>query len=165
MPNYDAVYLDLEGTVIESWHDPLLINVGVLKEFLAKHNVTKVGIYSFAIYDANDREYFKRDMQSAIERALGVEITDVPSITDMMMVDHKYTGCQFMMGKKPIGGEIFDYITIRGKAQSFANFASYALKFTNALLIDDVVPDFTMEYHTVGCSIRFLNVTNKKNFL
>ena len=146
-------WLDLEQTIIASWDDVFLINVGSIKEFLKDRGITEVGIFSFAIYNEADKEEFQKNVKPIIERALGVTVILWPSVRDMIRIDKQYTGDHF-----DSENEVHDYIQFRGKKDGFINYINATCNFDTAILIDDVVPDLTLSHRFDGWSIELWNV-------
>lgn len=145
-----CVFLDLEETIIDSWHSGLLVNVQVLRDFLEKNNVTEVGIFSFAVYNDRDLEIFNRDHKPFIERALNVTITSCVTVEQMMKKDTAFTGIFF--------DNVSDFISVRGKKDAFINFVNGNVKFDKAMLIDDVVPNMTVRFNDLNKEIELVNV-------
>lgn len=126
------VYLDLEGTVLTNFDDPVLMNVQRVKDFLDSLNVKVVSVFSFAVYDERDKETFAREMQPMLERALGVTVMECPSVDDMMAEVFHQTGCQF--GRQ-------EFLTAYGKENAFRAFVKATQDSGTFLLLDDVVED------------------------
>ena len=60
------VWLDLEGTIIESWYNTKLINIEKIKDLLDRFGVTEIGIFSFAIYNQTDITKFNDEVKGRI---------------------------------------------------------------------------------------------------
>lgn len=146
-------YIDLEQTILESWQDPLLINVSKIRDFLKERQITEVSIFSYAIYNDNDKRIFADQIKPNIERALGVTVMGWPSVQDMIREEKKYTGIVFDQAY-----EVAEYIQLRGKKDGFINYVQGTCDFETAILIDDVVPDLTLSHRFKGWSIELWNV-------
>jgi hypothetical protein len=156
---FDAVFLDLEETVIESWHSPYYTNIQKVRKWLQDNHVTEAGIFSFAIYDDRDKQRFEAEMKAGLSDVLGIRITTWPSVLEMMAVDTKYTGTQWIMSADTQSFDTTEYINLRGKQQGFINYAKATLpESSKVALIDDVIDNLTMTYHDTGMQIELVNV-------
>lgn len=143
------VFLDLEETVINNWDEGLLVNATKVREFLAEHNATEFTVFSFAVWNDEDKAAFERLHRRPLERALDCRVAACPSVEDFMRVDTEFTGLRF--------DSLTDFISIRGKVGAFTTWVR-AHGLGNALLVDDVVPDVDIVTRTNGDTIRFVNV-------
>lgn len=126
------VFLDLEETVIDSWHSGMLVNSTRVRDWLQRNRVASVGIFSFAIWDTADCQEFDRRLRPWLSRALDTSIDTVVSTETLWHTDTKHSKIHFE--------NISDYIGIRGKAGAFQNWCRWQLT-ENTVLIDDVVPN------------------------
>jgi hypothetical protein len=155
---YDKVFLDLEETVIVSWHDRYFTNVQKVRDWLKEHQITEVGIFSFAIYNDADKEIFEKEIKVGLADAFGISITTWPSVLEMMKIDTKFTGDRWF-DPRSVGQGVTDYINTRGKQQGFINFANAMYPDArNIALLDDVVQDVTLTYRDTGRQIHLVNV-------
>lgn len=141
-PHMNKVFIDLEGTIIDVWHggNLKLKNVELIKDVISQYGVNEVGIFSFAIVNSSDLNDFFGRLCGKIEDAIGVPITSVPTVRDMMRADANHTGFT------PV--HTIDWHQARNKELAFKIWALGELShFTNAVLIDDVVPNMSMTYH------------------
>jgi len=150
-----TVFIDLEQTLIDNWSSRELINIRPIRAFLKARGVTEISIYSFAIYDDNDKRKFSDHLKSQIEEALGVTVLAYPSVRDMIREDKKFTGVTFDQWS-----EITDYLRLRRKQDSFVNYILGTCEFDLAILIDDVVPDLTISHRFDGWAIELWNVNS-----
>ncbi len=70
---YYIVFLDLEATVIDSWHNPVFIDRSV-KSILSNVEADRFGIFSFAIWSEEDRQHCIRNIVPMLESELGIKI-------------------------------------------------------------------------------------------
>ena len=134
------VFLDLEETIIESWGNPVLVNHQRINKFLKKLDITHVGIFSFAIWDENDKRNFDRfGIKDTIENALEVRINNVLTIPDI---------AKEVFWKQGMVISINEFITIWGKQRAFIDWAMMQPRFDEGdmefILIDDVVQNLTI---------------------
>ena len=164
-----ATYLDLENTIIGTFKDGgSLRNVQKIRQILQDRGVEEVGIFSFALFNEADKYYFQNTLQAAIEDALSVKVTTVPTIIEMMVSDYEYTGTYF----DPRNGcDMSDWITIRHKEGAFKYWilnkfvnqkASPRCDIVKTLLIDDVVPNMYSTYTDEQLVIEYLNIDKYK---
>jgi hypothetical protein len=73
---FDTIFLDLEDTVIESWHSPYYTNLQKVRKWLKDNAVTEVGIFSFAIHNDADKAVFDQQMRVGLTDALGISPRD-----------------------------------------------------------------------------------------
>lgn len=150
------VFLDLEGTVVDDWTNMKLVNARRVGDFLQKLKVIEVGVFSFAVWNDNDLNLFKTDLQSRLESVLDVKVTDVPTVKMMMDLDRNSTHTHF--------DDASDFITMRGKKNAFMNWVDHMFPNTDCMLVDDLVPDVTVHNRLTKRSVFFVNVTNMELF-
>ena len=91
--NKIAIFLDLEKTVIDSWDSGKLLESNIAK--ITRHVRTlnsltdtklDLGIFSFAIWNDNDRIEFIEKMLPAIEEVIRIDVNQdlIPSIADLV---------------------------------------------------------------------------------
>lgn len=149
------LYLDLEETIIRSFSNGTLVNVEKIKRYIDFWQIKKVSIFSFAIHNQWEVQQFWDRHAQNIENALGVKIRDVIPIPLMMKADSTYTGMHFESEFHP---DVTEWINSRGKTDAFRWWIldqGIPGVFT---LIDDVVPQLDMHYHTERIQIQFINV-------
>ena len=156
------LYLDLEETVIRSWSDQTLCNIGKLKVFIDSNpdvDREDVRIFSFAIYNDADKKECEKFIVPMLERALNIKITAWPSVKEIAEIDQRHTGCRWMDADMMGGLDICEFIAIRGKPGAFENYIwATGDDRTNYILIDDVVPSRSIIDHRRIIQIDFINV-------
>lgn len=125
------LFLDLEETVIRSWTNPTLCNVHKIRQYIQKIRVSEISIFSFAIYNNEDKDYFERNIKEHIETALGVDIMEWPSVDEINSVFFNNYGIHF---------DRHEFINIWGKSRAFTDYCK-ATQSGVCILIDDVVPN------------------------
>jgi len=156
---FDTIFLDLEDTVIESWHSPYYTNLQKVRKWLKDNTVTEVGIFSFAIHNDADKAIFDQQMRVGLTDALGIRITTWPSVLEMMTIDTKYTGDHWVRPGVTQSEGVTDYVNMRGKQNAFINFVNATLPNSrHAALLDDIVEDVTLTYRNTGRQISMVNV-------
>ena len=108
-----AVFLDLEETIIESWHDPLLCNVDKIREILRNEETEDIHIFSFVISGNRDKEIFKERLKPFIEEVLGVRILTWPSVEEIRQEVLSFNNVVF---------DPLELITVWGKLRAFHDF-------------------------------------------
>lgn len=149
------VFLDLEETIIESFSDPVLCNVTKIRNFLEARDVTKIHMFSFAIYNDADRDTFDRFIRPNIEEALGVTVISCPTVVEMYKTDTNFTGTRF-----DIINPVMDYISLRGKKDAFINYVNAVFDYDVAILIDDMVPDLDISHRFNDYTIELWNINS-----
>ncbi len=146
------IFFDLEETLILSWTDHYLCNRNKIIEFLDFYDIKEIHIFSFAIWNDDDKQHFNTEIKPFIEDNYKVCILSAPSVQEMRHSDTELTGIHY--------DSITDYISIRGKVGAFENWvqAAVGLKRNHNILIDDVVPNKTITNRTVGYKIDYINV-------
>lgn len=127
--SHPLVYIDLEGTLIRSWHDVSLINIPEVKKFLQALGVTDIGIFSFAIDNPADVEDFRCRIQPLLTDALGVTISDCPHVEAMIRRTRLATHHDH---------DLQSYKYELSKATAFQHYVAAS---DYAVLIDDTVPN------------------------
>jgi len=145
------VFLDLEETIIESWSNPLLMNVGKIGNFLHTAGVEEVGIFSFAIWNEQDRiDFVKRGIKQAIEISLGVTIKEILTVPNIANEVFWKTGLRM---------DINEFITIWGKQRAFIDWALITQRNEKrVILIDDVVRNIDVIDRDRNLLIELINV-------
>lgn len=150
-----VVFVDLELTLIESWHNPILCNVQKLTNWFKANDVKDVHLFSFAVWNEKDKQDFKNDFQDFLQQAFDINFVSVPSVEDFQKVDTKVTGLHF--------DSLTDFISIRGKVGAFQSWCKHHFQKDNTcFLFDDVVPNCTIEDHDNRLTLHFVNVLNCK---
>lgn len=146
------IFFDLEETLILSWTNHYLCNRNKIIKFLDFYDIKEIHIFSFAIWNDDDKQYFNTEIKPFIEDSYKVCILSAPSVQEMRRSDTELTGIQY--------DSITDYVSIRGKVGAFENWvqAAVGLKRNHNVLIDDVVPNKTIINRSVGYKIDYINV-------
>lgn len=145
------IFLDLEETIIESWQNPLLMNVQKLREWIDERRnfIDSVGVFSFAIWNETDRtEFVVSGMQEDIERALGIKITEILTVPQI---------CKEVFWKSGTVMSVNEFITIWGKQRAFIDW-SLLTQSGHVVLIDDVVQNLEIIDHDRALRINLINV-------
>ena len=145
------VWLDLEETCINNWFDGLLVNTSRLKHWLDARNVTELRIWSYAIYDQKDKDYFvSSGMKQMLETALGRPILEWPSVDEMRKEVEKYEGIIYESRT--------EFMQLHGKAWSFIKYCLSTQRVEECFLIDDAVPNFKVTELDLLLNIHIIKV-------
>lgn len=125
------LHLDLEGTVIISYHDPFLINIEKVKEFIKKHNIEEIHIFSHALYDKEELNYYHTNIHPYLEQSLDVHICKIPTVKEIMKVVGEVD--------KNVPSTVAQYLYSYEKKESFFSYCKGFDKTANHILIDDCV--------------------------
>lgn len=70
------LFLDLEETLIESWNNPTLLpeKVSVIREFCKEHSITEATMFSLAIFDEREVEFFNKHFKEWLEKHLEISL-------------------------------------------------------------------------------------------
>jgi hypothetical protein len=143
------VWLDLEQTIIDSYESGKLINVRKIKRFLDELEMGNLNIWSFVVYNEDDREGFVGGLCGILEEVLGRQIIEVPTIIEIRDKVFCYEGIRY--------DSVMDFMQLNGKHWSFMKYCLGNRVGKKSLLIDDVVPNLSiMDEH--GTYIRLVNV-------
>ena len=127
----NILHLDLEGTIIETFHHPLLTNIQSVKTFIERFNPDEVHIFSHAIYNQNDLLHFNDSMRPLLESVLGVKFEKVPTVEDIIHEVQQVTHhCPTQVGI---------YISEYSKKESFFLYCKNFDYVANHYLVDDCV--------------------------
>jgi hypothetical protein len=119
---------------------------------------TDVRVFSFAIYNDADKDQFVRTMKPMLERALGVTVTQWPSLYDMALASQKLSGHRWIDQDTGDMG-VHDYISIVGKVHAFDDWVNYHhAEGGRVVLVDDIVPMKTVLNETLGLQLNYINV-------
>jgi hypothetical protein len=152
------VFLDLEETVIESWDNPMLINIQKVRAFLKERHVTEVHIFSFAIHNDKDKADFERHLKHSLQEALGVTIAPVQTLDDFCRI--------IRQGRGGAVWEPFELAMVWGKFRSFVDVCTMsAPRGATCILIDDMVDDVSIKNFTKDVFIRTININSVAQFL
>lgn len=149
-------FLDLEGTVIDNWSSPDLVNIDRVRNFLKRQNASKVDIFSFAIWSKHDQDVFREKLKTPLENVLDVKIQQFPSVEDMRAVDQGVTSTWF--------DSAVEFMQIRGKQNAFILWVNANFPNCHCILVDDIVQDITLHNRLTGRNTHFINVANMEKF-
>lgn len=127
------IFFDLEGVLIESWLDPVIL-MNIMPLFAnADCLVNVINIFSFAIYDDSDRERFNNEIRPRIEDAFGKKVGLVLTRDDIITaVNDKFPGRH--IGKYELTDFYDKETAFQAYVRSLHNPGEY-------VLIDDCVED------------------------
>lgn len=146
-----AFYLDLEGTVLDSWDNPVLVNMHRVHTFVEQHGVTDVNVFSFAIHNEKDRQEFLTHMKPMLERVYGFKVNDVPTAEEVRKEVCKHMGTHF---------DLQEFLLVWGKARAFQEYAQFKVpRGCRAVLLDDMVPNMNVHYKDLDVKVEMVNVT------
>jgi hypothetical protein len=143
------VFIGLEETVIDNWHNGMLVNASRVREFLAQQDSTYFTIFSFAIWKEEDKLDFEKRHRQWLEKALDGIVLNVLSVQEMAEADENVTGMSWK--------QLSDFVSIRGKMGAFINWVNYH-EMDDCLLIDDLVPNISIIDHDKKRTTRFVKV-------
>lgn len=157
------LFLDLADTLISpdstNWEDCHLINVEKIKTAMEKFQPHFLHIFSFAICDKVDLRSFNTTIRPLIEKALGMEISLVPTVDDDIL-----PVCCKEMHLSPENVTFSDMSDFWGKAgafrlcmrKMFANTAQQGIVGEVMLLDDSVYDEIFMwsELQVKGCILN-----------
>lgn len=74
------LFLDLEGTLIESWHNPTFMseNIKSIKDFIKIHSIKDATLFSMAVTNQKECVEFNSFLKNEIESLLGVNLIVCP---------------------------------------------------------------------------------------
>ena len=151
------LFLDLEETIIDSWASGLLINTDIIKSWVGRtRQDCEVHIFSFAIWNDEDKSDFERRFKPVLERVLEVEIVSWPSVEEVMNAVSKHRNFRFE--------SMTEFIAFEGKVGALTDFA-FASGWEACLvtLIDDVVPNRMVRDMDRNLTLDFVNVNSLKD--
>ena len=140
------IYLDLEGVIIDDWFNGNpTSHMPKIKAWL--RGAKEVGVFSFAIDNADDLRRFDKLFRPWIESSLGVRVVDVPTVADVARV---------MVKVRRVSLGLNDVKQLYGKGMSFAEWV-FATKGDGLfVLLDDNVSN--REITQGGSVVRTVNV-------
>lgn len=146
-------YCDLEETLITSWSDALLTNVGKIKPWFEAHGVKEIHIFSFACWNETDKYHFNAVMRAPIEAAFGVKVhDDVLTTEDIRQIVCRHLVAHF---------DLHDFLSLWGKRRAFVEFCDAIHKDEVCVLLDDCVPDLTYVNHTTNVRTELIKIAFK----
>lgn len=152
------VFLDLEETIIESWDNPIIMNHKKISKFLRNLDITHVGIFSFAIWNDEDKVNFERfEIKQMIEQSLQVFVGKVLTVPEM---------ADEVFWKQGTVIEPMEFIQLWGKQRAFLDWAMMQPRFDEGeqefILIDDVVSNVTLidDNHGGDFRVKTININS-----
>lgn len=144
-----TIWLDLEQTIITCWNDPLICNQVKVSRYVREQQPDFVNIFSFAVYNDDDRRQFDETMREWLSRAFDFKINHVATVEEMKRVS---------MGSRGVDFSIHEYISIWGKERAFIDWVRNVSRPGEFILVDDVVDDITLTRDRQNQIIRTVNV-------
>ena len=147
-------YFDLEGTVIEDWHDPLLCNVQKVRDFIAKNEINEIHIFSAAIWNERDKNVFFKSMKQCLEGAFAVQIVSWPSMEEVWK-NTQWKAVKF--------DDVMEMIAMIGKKRMFEDWCKWMHhKDSHCFLLDDSFDDEVLINTVLNTRIEVVNIINYK---
>ena len=144
------IWLDLEETIIDNWNDGYFLSkVTKIKNWLNTKQIVDINIWSYAIWDEDDKLYFQKFYKIPIEDCLGYKIIEYPSVKDVQNFVYDYEKIRYESRT--------EFMTFNGKFLSFMKYGM-TLKDKHIVLIDDAVPLSKLEFPKINVTIETLNV-------
>ena len=147
------VFIDLEETIIESWDNPLLMNVSKLKDILSTLEVSSVDVFSAAVWNDTDKSIFVSQMKEAIERVLDVVIVDTISMGDVWF-QTQWKSAKFE--------SICEMTALIGKKRMFEDWCREKHFNEHCILIDDSFGNSFLHNSDSGGIVQVIDVNNPK---
>lgn len=148
------LFLDLENTLISNWGENIFLNhkIDIIKQFIKDNNIKEATIFSFALTNQKDNEYFKKNLKVDLEEALNISL-NVCIIEDIFKI---------ITTKYGISAEFYEFNDVylfNGKSDMFTHFVKL-LQDENEeyVLFDDVVEDSTINLKKQNKVIEFKNI-------
>lgn len=147
-------YFDLEETVIESWHDPLLCNVKKVRDFIAKNNIEQIHIFSAAIWNDRDKNTFEKSLKPFLEGVFNIEILSCPSMEDVWK-ETQWKTVKF--------DNVMEMIAMIGKKCMFEDWCKWKHhKDSHCVLLDDSFEDEIIINRVHNTQVEVVNIINYK---
>lgn len=146
------VFLDLEGTIISSWGENFLVNTHKVREWLASLKVNKVHVFSFAVYNEQDRTVFEKRIKPYLSKALDVVFLDCPTVEDFLAAEFAVTKVRWET--------LYEFSTVRGKVDAFYSWCKYHYDGKHNILLDDTVPNAVWEDKDTKLKLEYVNVNS-----
>lgn len=145
------VFLDLEGTIIDTWDNHEMGNIQKVRQWLKNENVKAAGIFSFAVDNEKDKADFKNAFVfKALEEALGVMFTRIVTVEE---VRHA-----IMMKNRVKLEDLWEVKQLWGKERGFIDFCFQHFNDCECVLLDDLVNDMTVTFTRKNLTVRTVNV-------
>ncbi len=158
MQNCRELWLDLEDTVIApvmtGWHTTEMINVEKVRRFIAEFKPDRVNLFSFAVWDAHQRESFNAGTRPMLERSLGITLNLVLTVDDDIIPI-----CCKEMGISKATVDFQEMCNFWSKQGAYRLCMRHHAKnmkrhgqSLHAILLDDVVFDETLTWDDNDCT-------------
>lgn len=158
------LFLDLEDTVItpvvDGWPNAQLINVEKVKKFIAEFKPDAVHLFSFAIWNVEEKKRFQLFVQPRLENALGIILSGIPTVDDEILP----VCCKVMN----LGNDSVDFSELSnfwGKHEAFRLNMRHTFRHTKLFghwvevaLLDDAVFNENFEWPDMKVRGRVINV-------
>jgi hypothetical protein len=130
------LFLDLEETLIEVWQSNghvnfLIDNIEKINKFIHDNGVSEIGIFSFAIWDDEDRENFITKLSPQLKE-FGIEVSD----SDVVPVENV---AKTILKNMRINLDSSEVINLWGKDRAFIDWCRFEENGDHFVLIDDAV--------------------------
>lgn len=125
------LFLDLENTVIDTWEGQNIVsNKNQIREWIKSHNFDEVVVFSFAIWNDDDKAEFKGNIKPRLESIFDIKFNEeVFSIEDIKRFTQNQMKC--LVDRD----DIFAF----GKQQGFINTVMQRFQGNFCVLLDDMV--------------------------
>lgn len=159
------LFLDLEDTVIEpvceGWFNTNVINKDKVRRFIEEWKPDSVHLFSFAIWNEQERLRFNMGTRPKLERALGITLSLVPTVEDDMI-----PVCEKIMGMSKGVVDFQEMTQFWGKQGAFRLCMQNMFQFTKnhagvsveVALLDDVVFNEYFEWPDMRVRGRIINI-------
>jgi hypothetical protein len=151
MQRKPQLFLDLEGTIINNFHDFQFIHSSFWKYFFQTYlKIPAVNIFSYAISSDIDKAYTYSSWDSIIKPSINVDIQQVLSTPDITQLIQNNT-------LSPIQDH-YQLTQFMDKFNAFLN--CFRLDHNSDIfLIDDLIPDVSLQFHSTNTTIDFINIS------
>ena len=149
-----AVFIDLEGWLIESWFDRTIIPE--LKPVIDK--LPNIKLFTFAIFSDEDMADFEKNIKPEIEEFFNKPIGLVESRANLIPIlnGDEHNGRHIQPAELP------DFYT---KSEAFRAYISHKFDTGKYVLIDDSVEDSTLIMNGGNLIIQTCFFNNSKTFI
>ncbi len=149
------VLLDLEETLIQSWHEPYFLpgRIAKIRDFLERHPGSELGLMSWAVYHDEDLAVFHTTLRADLESMLGQAF-------DARWVLHMggWADEVFRWARKRLTRD--DLFDLFGKDQVFLLLARRQPEWQgrHVVLFDDAFEDLVLEIPGTQTTAQIINV-------
>ena len=156
-----TVFLDLEETLLDTWQDGNLLEVGLhrtrelLKRVRSTDNRVRVGLMSWAVWDQKDKDDFNSRFRPFLEAELRTNFDD-----RLVWSMDNWAERVFKFGKKKLDRQdLFDMFQKEEVLFKLARCADPEFRNTAVFLVDDRVSHgLIVRVPEHECSVQLLNV-------